>query len=1467
MNGDTVRIPQRLGEWITLRQWLCVMIFCGLGSVSGATADAPSPLTQIIQVRRLTSEAAQRSFPVDLTGVVSFANPKKQLLFVQDATGGIFVYPEAKNWDWRTGQKVRVTGVTAPGIHLPCVNLAQLQDLGAPGLPLAQPVTFTHLAENTEDGNWVEIRGIVRSAQFKSGQLWLEIAAEGKRLQARFAEAPDSMDLADAWVDAEVRVQGVCGLAQQDKNNPCFVELHVQSPANVVVLTPATAQPALQTIGSLNQTRQNPPPQDLAHRTRVQGLISVRRGGAWQVTDPTGSLELNPLSNPPLETNLQAELTGFPAGDAAHPVLEDATVQYLAPGLPEHPESRAGMAPEILPLLVQNRAIRQLPLHESTRGYPVRVRGIVTYVDSDWGMLFFLDESAGIYIHEFPFAFKGTAGQRIEVKGYTGAGRFAPVIRATNLQVLGTGKFPNAKPASLDQLLSGGEDGQWVELSGTLRRVKADGHHVAMQLHTPGGMLTAFIADTRTNLPLESWVDAEATLRGVCGSQFNQTRQIVGAQLFMPNLEHVRLTRPAPANPFALPLQPINQLLQFQPQNQAAHRVHVRGIVTWRSPQSQTVFIQDDQAGLPVTLAAPGLTVGDLADLAGFISPTPFGPEMTEALSQSLGAGTNPIPRALTLAQASASEFNSRLMTLEGNLVERTVASNGCKLVLQGEQWNFLASLAGDQDAPAPQALRKGSRLRLTGVGRLQTIENQAAGQLVLHLRSAADITLLSQPPWWTYWHWVGLLAFLLAVVGITSAWVALLRRNVHRQTEVIRNRLAREAALEAQYHGLFDNVNDLIQSLYPDGRIMFVNPAWQKALGYSLEEAARLRFTDIIHPDDLPHCRQLLAQVMNGTSLSHVEARFRGKTGNVIEVEGSCTTSFDQDQLVAIRGIFHDITARKRAEQVIKHSQAQLAAIYDGAPLMICLVNEHNEIEQMNRTMQEFANLSLPATGKIPAGDLFSCLNARTSPQGCGHGEFCPACPLRLAITQTFQTGQSCQQVEHNLTFTHNDEHQDVWVSISTALVRLDEDAKVLVCLADISRRKQLEAQFLQSQKMEAIGQLAGGVAHDFNNILAATMLNIGILRRLPNLSPAMLDGLLEVETQSKRAANLTRQLLLFSRRQAMEIKTQNLSELLTGLMKMLSRLLGEHIAIEMALPAEPLWINADTGMIEQLVINLCVNARDAMPTGGQLRLAAGPVSLGLEHTQLHREARAGAFVRLIVQDTGCGMSEATLKRIFEPFFTTKEPGKGTGLGLATVHGIIQQHHGWVEVESVVNRGTLFRVYLPATRQNLPANASVTLTALAGGNETILLVEDDESLRGIAQATLQKQGYRVVDAPNGAAALRVWETYHAEVALLLTDMVMPGGITGLELAERLIREKPTLRVVIATGYSPDLAQGTAKLPVGMKMLSKPYTLESLSQAVRQSMDANHRAERQTKSPPLPLATPTETADINPSPV
>ena len=388
-----------------------------------------------------------------------------------------------------------------------------------------------------------------------------------------------------------------------------------------------------------------------------------------------------------------------------------------------------------------------------------------------------------------------------------------------------------------------------------------------------------------------------------------------------------------------------------------------------------------------------------------------------------------------------------------------------------------------------------------------------------------------------------------------------------------------------------------------------------------------------------------------------------------------------------------------------------------------------------------------------------------------------------------------------------------------------------------DVTDQRRLQQQVLQSQKLEAVGRLAGGIAHDFNNLLTVITSYSDLL--LEDLSPGdpKRDDLEQVRKAADGAAALTRQLLAFSRQQVVEPRVVSLNTVVEGLQKILRRVIGEDVELTTTLAPDLGAVRADVGQLEQVLMNLAVNARDAMPTGGRLTIETANVEHDPDYARGHDAAAVRRFAMLAVSDTGCGMDDATKAKIFEPFFTTKEPGKGTGLGLATVYGIVQQAGGFIWVYSEPGHGTSFKIYLPQVDATAEVAAAATGARAPGGTETVLLVEDAAAVRAVTKQVLERHGYAVLEAPDGEAAVRLAQRHRGPIHLLLTDVVMPR-VSGRELAEQLARVRPDTRVLYASGYTDDSVVRHGILESGTAYLQKPFSPESLARKVREVLDA-----------------------------
>ena len=621
-----------------------------------------------------------------------------------------------------------------------------------------------------------------------------------------------------------------------------------------------------------------------------------------------------------------------------------------------------------------------------------------------------------------------------------------------------------------------------------------------------------------------------------------------------------------------------------------------------------------------------------------------------------------------------------------------------------------------------------------------------------------------------------------------------------------------------ARMAAIVESSEDAIIGKNPDGIITTWNKGAQKVFGYAPGEIVGTSIMRLVPAGLQDEEDQILRRVMRGEAVEHFETRRQTKDGRLIHVSIVVSPIKDASgNVIGASKVARDITERKRAEE----SHARLAMAVEQAAETVVITDPQGAIL--------YANPVFEKTSGYTCAEVLG-QNPRIIKSGKHDAEF------YRRMWETLKRGENWRG--HFVNKRKDGKLFEEDATISPVRDAAGTIVNYVAVKRDVTHEMQLEAQFRQAQKMEAVGTLAGGVAHDFNNILAALFLQTDFIGAVENLPAEVTDGLQQIRADAERAAKLVRQLLLFSRRQVFQPRDLDLGESITSMSKMLNRILGENINKRYTLAAQPMFIHADAGMMDQVLMNLAVNARDAMPDGGQLVIEISGVEFDEFAAAQSAQARPGSFVCLSVSDTGCGIPAEILPKIFDPFFTTKDVGKGTGLGLATVFGIVQQHDGWINVHSEVGHGTTFRIYLPRLT-GMPAQkaAPPALTAMRGGNETILLVEDEQSLRVIMRTALTRLGYRVLEAPTGVKALEVWKDHRKEINLVLTDLLMPDGMTGKDLAQRLLQENPKLKVVYMSGYSADVVGKDFPLKKGISFLAKPFEAHKLAQTIRDSLD------------------------------
>ena len=631
-----------------------------------------------------------------------------------------------------------------------------------------------------------------------------------------------------------------------------------------------------------------------------------------------------------------------------------------------------------------------------------------------------------------------------------------------------------------------------------------------------------------------------------------------------------------------------------------------------------------------------------------------------------------------------------------------------------------------------------------------------------------------------------------------------------------------REAAVR-ETHQVNDSLAALIKAsplsimaLRPDGAVTLWNPAAERTFGWSAAEVVG-GSNPMIAGGKQAEFRANLERVLRGETIARMELARRRKDGAAITLSLSAgPTHGPAGEITGVMAVLEDVTEHRRMERAILQAKEEWEETFDIINDAITVHDRDFTIVRANR-----------AAAALLGGDLQAILRRKCYQSY--HGADAP--PAGCPSCESLVTGESSVTEVFE---PHIGKHLEI-----RALPRRDRDGRVIGIVhvvRDLTEANRLKAQLFQAQKMEAVGQLAGGIAHDFNNIISAVTGFADLLRLKLAADDPRRRYVDQIISAADRAANLTRSLLSFSRTQAIALRPVELNDIVRELKKLLARLIGEDIELAADLAAEDLVVSADPGQIEQLLMNLATNARDAMPRGGRLTIATERFEMDAEFASARGYGAPGAYALLRVADTGHGIDSAAKGRIFEPFFTTKEPGKGTGLGLAMVYGIVKQHNGFIAVESEPGRGTQFMIWIPLVEAAAVGVGGPPSALLPRGSETILVAEDDPVLRELSREILEGHGYRVLVAADGDEAIRVFRENAEGVRLLLLDMVMPHR-SGKEAGREILASSPEVKVLYMTGHTPEAISQRDLLEPGMNVIAKPFSPASLLQAVRGALD------------------------------
>lgn len=938
------------------------------------------------------------------------------------------------------------------------------------------------------------------------------------------------------------------------------------------------------------------------------------------------------------------------------------------------------------PVLVTASAVRKLPMAEADRGLPVRLSAVVTFYDPQTDYLFVQDKTSGVFVQEA----RGTnldlrEGQLVELEGTTRHSGVGSIVGDAKIRIAGKGRLPSARPMTAESLFAGTEDTKWVEVEGIVNAISVAAKQSWLELDVAvlNDHFTAHIPGYTTTNPMPTWlIDTRVKLQGVVQTLPNRRGPALGFEMFVPSMDSLEVVRQSPKEPFSLPTRAINTVLQADSHNPPGHRVKVHGVVTLQWSDRQ-IYIQDDTGGIAVDLVSPlALDPGTRLDVVGFPKVGGYSAQLQQAISRKAGE-TLPVTALKTSARAvRGGELDSVLVQLDAVLTGMMQHQDVEVLTLQAGQWSFEALLKTNRVTGATEALRLGSRLRVTGVCEATANDKERPIGFRLLLRSAEDLQVLARPPWWTVRRVVTVLS--LVTLG-AAIWLLLYSQRV--------------SSLQRQYRQLFENASDLVCSLDLQGRFTGLNKAGEKITGYSKAQAIGQSLEGWVVPENQTDFREWWHKLVTDAEPPPQEIKLVAKDGHEVALEISGRLSRERLKPVAVEAIARDITARKQAEE----------------------------------------------------------------------------------------------------------------------------------------ERLVMERKLLDSQKLESLGVMAGGIAHDFNNLLTAILGNAALAGLAAPEDSAQRNHLRNIEKASRQAADLCKQLLAYSGKSRFITLRVDLNAIIEDMEQLLQLSISKKATLEIESASRLPAIEADPSQIRQVLMNLVINASEALQDkNGTIRVRTGVLHAdraSLSDASIASDLALGDCVFLEVSDTGCGMDRETLSKVLDPFFTTKFIGRG--LGLAAVSGIVRAHRGALHIASEPGRGSTFRILLPSCGEiEEPVQAPAVPSSRWRGIGTVLVVDDEEGVRSITSHMLKSFGFDVLEAVNGEDAIATFRERAAEIVAVVLDLTMPR-MSGEDTLRELRRLASDMPVLLISGFSDQqMIQGLGGHRTS-DFLAKPFKPDELREKMR----------------------------------
>jgi len=1386
------------------------------------SAQSSGVVTNWQQLLSLSEQAARAGAEVRLTGTVLYFDPEWNLLFVYVDGTGVYFAPPKKSDRANYGDLVELTGQTAWSGSGSTVSLNEMRIIGKGKLPQAWKVPLQTMLKGGAGIQWVEVQGLVRTME-DVGRLRFYIMLGTNRVPM-FVLNHSRRGL-DSLFGAKILVNGVCGNSYDSKGNFVGINLWVPDEQCIQIVKPGGVDNALIPQVKISQLRQLTS-SNLSEPLLVKVVGRVTKqdiGESITVNDNTGEIVAESRLVSPLSLGDRVEVWGFPAIRNNKIVLEDSMYRKEGEAAPAYPGVQSFPVPKEantrLPTLTSIQEVKRLKPEEAVMSFPVKVEGVVTYYDADWYTFFIQDNTGGIYVNLAGAKYDFKPGDKLQIDGVSNFGGFAPVIMAKSITKVGSDSLPMPERVNLLHLHTGAEDSQFGVISGRCVGVSNNLGRMTLSLNSEFGKFLAIIPGfTPDTPPLNNLIGAKLDITGVCAAIFNPQGQLLGVQIFVPNMSYIDVVEPAPKDLFEIPVTHIASINTYNYKAEAGKYFHVVGQVAYSMP-GQMLGVQDDTGGiLAYTEQTNLLDVGEFVHVVGFVEIKDGNIFLSNAKILSTGSKSEPKIEKVTPEHLLKFNYHARLVRLEARVMESGFNYLNPVLILVDQKGKVIFQAEGKRSfAKEMLKFRTGSIIELTGLcyANINLLQEVVSFKLLINSKDA--IKLIESPPIISQRFAIRASVVFLLVIFFSLLWVYSLRRHVAWQTREIKTQYQKLAELGLKYSTLFQGANDLIVLLDVNGLVLEINNVVSTFFNKHQEEVIGTRFDTLFPIKDRPALEKATKDCLNGAGTSSVELSIENN-GSTRFIDLDVQKLSDSQGQVYLFCIGHDITDRKLAEEeLLKHRQ-----LFEDAENIGKTGSWEFDLENQKLIWSKGAFKIFGTDPRFfkPSIDAFMMF---VHPEDKKHVQ---------DLIKTGMEKKSFPPIEYRIVLPD----KSIKYLHSEKRMVLNSDGKpvkLIGIIRDITEQKEMELQIRQLQKIEVLGQLAGGIAHDFNNILTVIRGHVGLLKLYNNLPNEIQDSIKQISDASEKASNLTRQLLTFSRKQEPQRAVHNLIEVVSGLSKILAKLVGDNINIEFNFPSQPLYVYADRGMIEQVIMNLSVNARDAMPQGGKLTIGvsrqkrSGPLN--------GRDDFKGttSLVCLEVTDTGIGMTEEVLEHIFEPFFTTKSVGSGTGLGLATVYRIVKQHNGSIKVDSSPGKGSTFRIYFEehVGEKNSSQDSVSEKDKLLYGSGTILVVEDEPMVRALIKGVLTKHGYKVIDMALATEALAISADVLDSIDLLLTDISMPGGVSGIDLARQFKTTKNDLKVIYISGFPITLDM--TELVEGINFIRKPFQPEELLDIIK----------------------------------